>query len=77
MVSIEIDPISKSSVEKNDSRSSSKDKVTSSPFTNPLKKGQNPEIKIRYSNKQLIAIFKGLGRFQSPLDYPEAYKLDI
>ena len=32
---------------------------------------------MRYSTKQLVQIFKGLGRFQSPLEQPEAYKLNF
>lgn len=34
-----------------------------SPMFQQLKKGQNPEIKIRYTTKELMQIFKGLGRF--------------
>jgi len=40
-------------------------------------RGQNPEIRVRYSTKQLVQIFKGLGRFQSPLEQSEAYKLEL
>jgi len=43
----------------------------------PVGRGQNPEIRVRYSTKQLVQIFKGLGRFQSPLEQSEAYKLEL
>lgn len=32
---------------------------------------------MRYGTKQLLQIFKSLGRFQSPLEQTEAYKLDL
>ena len=44
------------------SRDPSQEKEPSTMFQQ-LKKGQNPEIKIRYTTKELIVIFKGLGRF--------------
>ena len=37
----------------------------------------HPEIQFRYTNKQLLQIFKSLGRFQSPLEQTDAYKLDL
>ena len=40
-------------------------------------KGQNEKIKVRYSTRQLISIFKGLGRFQSPLEHHELYNIDL
>ena len=33
----------------------------------------NPKIEKRYSTRELLAIFKSLGRFQSPLDEPKNY----
>ena len=37
----------------------------------------HPEIKIRYSTREILQIFKGLGRFQSPLDHHELYRIDL
>lgn len=45
---------------------------TSSP-TSKIQEHQNPDIKIRYSTKQLLTIFKSLGRFQNPVEHPEPY----
>lgn len=36
---------------------------------------QHPSIKIRYTTKQLLTIYKSLGRFQHPLDSPTTYHL--
>lgn len=38
---------------------------------------QNPKIKFRYSTKQILQIFKGLGRFQSPLEHPALYSINM
>lgn len=40
-------------------------------------KRQDPRIKHRYSTRQLLSIFKSLGRFQSPLDHHELYSIDL
>ena len=40
-----------------------------------VKERLNPDIKIRYSTKQLLTIFKSLGRFQNPVDQPEPYSM--
>lgn len=37
---------------------------------------QHPEIQIRYSTKQLLSIYKGLGRFSNPLESPETLELE-
>lgn len=36
----------------------------------------HPEIKVRYTTKQLLQIFKSLGRFHSPCDDVEKYELE-
>ena len=67
----------------NTSRSYTKDEDLLSATTAPaarltsLTRGQHEKIKIRYSTKQLLAIFKGLGRFQSPLEHHELYNIDL
>ena len=45
--------------------------------SNSMFKQRNPRIKHRYSTKQLVAIFKSLGRFQSPLEHHELYSIDL
>ena len=42
-----------------------------------LGKGHHEKIKVRYSTRQLLAIFKSLGRFQSPLEHHELYNIDL
>ena len=37
--------------------------------TATLLPGQHPDITYRYSKREILQIFKGLGRFQSPLDH--------
>lgn len=42
-----------------------------------LKPGQHQDIKTRYSKRELLQIFKGLGRFQSPLEHHAFYEIDL
>ena len=39
--------------------------------------GQHPEISQRYSKREVLQIFKGLGRFQSPLEHHSLYEIDL
>ena len=46
----------------------SSEKLPNNRNTSTLSAGQHPEIQIRYTKREILQIFKGLGRFQSPLD---------
>jgi hypothetical protein len=46
----------------------------SASFQDSLK---NNDINIRYSNSELLAIFKNCGKFEHPLQCPESFKLDL
>ena len=52
--------------------------VTTNPRARLQSLGKGHEkIKVRYTTKQLLSIFKGLGRFQSPLEHHELYNIDL
>lgn len=41
----------------------------------PVNPRHHPEIQVRYSNEDLLKIFKTLGNFEHPLSSPETFKL--
>ena len=43
----------------------------------PAVAGQHPDIAHRYSKREILQIFKGLGRFQSPLEHHSLYEIDL
>ena len=38
-------------------------------------RNKHPDAHPRYSTKEIIGIFKSLGRFQSPIETPDAFKI--
>ena len=43
----------------------------------PRAVSQHKDGTIRYSKREIIRIYKGLGRFISPLEFPEMHEIDV